>query len=125
MLRAFSQKNSIFQADINASVILNFGQAIRDNQFTASQIEIDDNWESCYGDATFNEGKFGDPATLVDELKGRLGLRVTLWIHPFINLECSSWMYAAVPPQSYLVRDTKGKSEDGSVTSDPKDPDIQ
>ena len=32
------------------------------------------------------------------------GFRVTLWIHPFINLECPS--FSAASP--YLVRDSKG-----------------
>ena len=42
------------QADINESTILEFGRAIASNGFSSSQIEIDDNWESCYGEATFN-----------------------------------------------------------------------
>jgi hypothetical protein len=55
-----------------------------------------------YGRKTFY--KIG-PRTLKEEL----GFRVTLWIHPFINLECPSWQMAANPPSSFMVRDTKGK----------------
>jgi len=49
--------NQLIQADINESVILDFARSIRGNGFSSSQIEIDDNWESCYGEATFNTVK--------------------------------------------------------------------
>ena len=50
--------------------------------------EIDDNWEECYGDAKFDvsDGKFPDPSSMISTIKNELGYRVTLWIHPFINL---------------------------------------
>jgi len=42
------------KANINESIVLDFATKIRENGFSVSQVEIDDNWESCYGDATFN-----------------------------------------------------------------------
>ncbi len=52
-----------YKADINQSTILDFARQIRENGFEASQLEIDDNWEVCYGDAEFDtgSGKFPDP----------------------------------------------------------------
>jgi hypothetical protein len=35
-----------YKADINASVVLGFGQEIASRGFAASQLEIDDNWEA-------------------------------------------------------------------------------
>ena len=61
------------------------------------------------------QDKFPDPAGMVKTLKEELGFRVTLWIHPFINLECPSWMGAARPDSSFLVRDTKGKEGIGNL----------
>jgi hypothetical protein len=52
---------------------------------------------------------------MIKTLKDDYNFRVTLWIHPFINLECPSWYTAATPPQSYMVRDTKGKQEIGRL----------
>ena len=34
---------------------------IINNGFNHSHLEIDDNWESCYGDAKFESDKFPDP----------------------------------------------------------------
>ena len=99
-----------YKADINASVVLDFGREIAARGFSASQLEIDDKWEACYGEATFDPVKFPDPAGVVGELK-TLGFRVTLWVHPFINMECAdSYAEAASPPRMYLVRDPRGKS---------------
>ena len=63
-----------YKANINESTILNFAQTINDNGFAVSQIEIDDNWESCYGDAVFDtqENKFPDPKGLISTIKERL-----------------------------------------------------
>ena len=101
-------------ADINESVVLEFAQEIKEHGFNNSQLEIDDKWESCYGDTTFDPEKFPDPAGLVSGLQAA-GFRVTLWIHPFINAECVSYATAAFPPNMFLVRDSKTKyiSKDG------------
>ena len=58
--------------------------------FNHSHLEIDDNWESCYGDAKFESDKFPDPTRMVTEVNS-LGFRTSLWIHPFINTECESY----------------------------------
>ncbi len=50
---------------------------------------------------------------MIKQIKEDYGFRVTLWIHPFVNLDCKSWLEAAIPPKSYFVRDTKGKKDDG------------
>ena len=77
-----------FKADINQSTIVDFARRIHDYGFTVSQIEIDDNWEKCYGDAIFDlsDEKFPDPFSMISTIKNEFGYRVTLWIHPFINL---------------------------------------
>ena len=104
-----------YKTGINESVVMQFANDILNNGFDNSQLEIDDNWEACYGDAKFNTEKFPDPARMVSNIKD-LGFRVTLWIHPFINQECESFSYAANPPNMYLVRDPKSKyiSSDGT-----------
>ena len=44
---------------------------------------------------------------MISSLKNEFGYRVTLWIHPFVNLECTSWNYVAIPPISYCIKDKK------------------
>ena len=97
-----------YKTEINESVILQFAQDIVHHGFNNSQLEIDDNWESCYGDAVFDPQKFPDPTRMVSAIK-ELGFRTTLWIHPFINTECQAYSEAAFPPNMFLVRDPKSK----------------
>ena len=81
-------------------------------------IVLDDNWENCYGDAEFDQtdNKFPDAKGMIKTIKDVLGFRVTLWIHPFVNLECSSWKNSIIPPifQPY-VKDKKGQKGIGNL----------
>lgn len=63
-----------YKVHINESVVLAFASDIRSHGFQDSQLEIDDEWESCYGEATFNTDKFPDPAAMVANLNS-MGFR--------------------------------------------------
>ena len=105
-----------YKANINTSTILDFVHKIHEHDFAVAQIEIDDNWEVCYGDAKFDtsQDKFPDPKGLVSQIK-ELGYRVTLWIHPFVNVECASWPYVSAFPFNYFIRDKKGQPGRGNL----------
>lgn len=79
-----------YKVDINETVIERFANEILSNGFNHSQLEIDDDWEVCYGALTFRSSKFPNIANLTSRLKAR-GFRVTLWVHPFINKGCDPW----------------------------------
>ena len=87
---------------------MDFANAIRANGFEDSQLEIDDDWETCYGEAEFDPAKFPDPGGMISLLKA-LNFRVTLWIHPFVNMKCESWDANAMAPRGYFVKDTNSK----------------
>ncbi|MCL4140058.1 UNVERIFIED_CONTAM: hypothetical protein GTU68_009452 [Idotea baltica] len=97
-----------FATEVNDSRVLSLAQDIIDNGFNNSQFEIDDNWETCYGDATFNPERFPDPQGLVDTLHS-MGYRVTLWIHPFINNDCESFEYAS--ENGFFLKDENGETQ--------------
>jgi alpha-glucosidase (family GH31 glycosyl hydrolase) len=78
-----------YKADIDQTQVLEFADAILANGFNSSQVEIDDRWETHYGDMTFDPVKFPDPRGMTDYLHGR-GMRATLWVHPFVNLDSVS-----------------------------------
>lgn len=80
---------------INEDVIEKFADEILQNDFPNSQLEIDDDWEECYGSQTFHSERFAHIASLVKRLKER-GFRFTLWVHPFINKGCEPWYSEAV-----------------------------
>ncbi|XP_014228914.1 myogenesis-regulating glycosidase [Trichogramma pretiosum] len=99
-----------YKVYVNDSVVREFAKEIRDNGFGNSQLEIDDNWETCYGSAEFNATKFPDVLGLTDDLHSQ-GFRVTLWVHPFINRNCAAYDYAV--EHDYAVKNLEGsvKSE--------------
>ena len=57
---------------INQNRTLNFGSEIRQHGFNDSQLEIDDRWESCYGELQFMSTKFPDPVAMINQLKSEV-----------------------------------------------------
>lgn len=55
-----------------------------------SQLELDDDWTPHYGDWTFNTEKFPNAKKTITELKERIPA-VTVWVHPFINIESAAF----------------------------------
>lgn len=96
-----------YKVDINEAKIQQFADEILKNKFNNSQLEIDDNWETCYGSAEFNKSKFPNIAALTKSLKAK-GFRVTLWIHPFINEGCQP-AYNESLSKGYFVKNEKGQ----------------
>uniref|UniRef100_W8BW19 Putative family 31 glucosidase KIAA1161 n=1 Tax=Ceratitis capitata TaxID=7213 RepID=W8BW19_CERCA len=100
---------ALYKRDINESVIRAFADEIVNKGFKNSQIEIDDDWEDCYGALTFRQSKFPDMKKLTDDLKAK-GFRVTLWIHPFINKNCEP-TYTDALNKGYLILDHNGNPD--------------
>jgi myogenesis-regulating glycosidase len=95
-----------YKANITEKVVETFADEINANKFKNSQIEIDDNWETCYGSATFDSTKFPNIRNLVQRLKSK-GFRVTLWIHPFINEGCEP-AYSDAKKNNFFVKNDEG-----------------
>lgn len=79
-----------YKKNIDKNSIEIFASEIESNGFNNSQLEIDDDWELCYGSLNFNQDKFPIIRSQTDNLRAR-GFRVTLWVHPFINKGCEPW----------------------------------
>ena len=65
---------------------MKFANQILAHNYSNCQLEIDDKWQTIYGDFTFEKAKFPDMSRLVKKLNS-LGYRTTLWVHPFANVE--------------------------------------
>jgi len=112
LIRPFWSTWAQYKTEVNQSIVLDFAKKIKEEGFEqSSHVEIDDHWETCYGEAVFNPAKFPDAAAMVQELKA-MDLRVTLWIHPFINLDCPSFMPTL--QNGYFV---KGQKDRTGITS--------
>ncbi|KYQ57032.1 hypothetical protein ALC60_04020 [Trachymyrmex zeteki] len=95
-----------YKTNITAKVVETYADEIVAHGFKNSQIEIDDNWETCYGSAEFDPVKFPDVSALTKLLNDK-GFRVTLWIHPFINRNCES-AYSTALNNDYFVKNLDG-----------------
>ena len=91
-----------FHKYINQSKVVTYTNAILHHNFTHAQIEIDDNWTPAYGDMVFNDETFPNATGMIKELND-LGFRVTVWVHPFFNLDSHAFVEAA--SHRYLIRE--------------------
>ncbi|PYV40784.1 MAG: hypothetical protein DMG06_19180 [Acidobacteria bacterium] len=96
-----------YKTAVSQEKVLEFGHAIHDHDLPCGVIEIDDKWEEKYGDMKFDAKKFPDPKAMVDELHG-MGYRVTLWAHPFVNVDTDT--FAEHRSDGLLVRDRSGNT---------------
>lgn len=97
-----------YKRDISETVVREFATKIKTEGFENGQFEIDDNWETCYGSLTINTAKFPDMKALTDWLRAEGFPRVTLWIHPFINVGCEPY-YTEAKEQGYFVKNSTGE----------------
>ena len=85
--------------------VLEFALNIQANKLPCGTIEIDDKWEAKYGDMQFDATKFPSPKEMVDQLH-RWGMKVTLWVHPFVNTD--SQTFARFRDDPRLLHDGAG-----------------
>jgi len=69
--------------------ILDTAGQIHARGYPCSTLLIDDRWESCFGELEFAPD-FPDPAAMVREIHS-LGLKVWLWVTPFVNVEANGF----------------------------------
>ncbi len=70
LLRPFWSTWAQYKENVNQSIVLDFARRIKSEGFElSSHVEIDDDWESCYGEATFSTTKFPDPQGRPFEMK--------------------------------------------------------
>ncbi|XP_046346310.1 myogenesis-regulating glycosidase-like [Haliotis rufescens] len=96
-----------FNKNINETLLMEFAKAIKENDFSYSQIEIDDDWTPLYGDQEFDINKFPDPGKMIRTLNN-MGFRVTVWVHPF--MEVNSKAYKEAAREKHVVMTTDGSA---------------
>jgi hypothetical protein len=90
-----------YKMHITQNAALEFADDIVAHGYPHSVFEIDDRWQSAYGDLRFDSRKFPDPAAMTQALHRR-GFRVTLWVPPFFERGADAFAEAAAC--AYLVR---------------------
>ncbi|MFN2281287.1 MAG: glycoside hydrolase family 31 protein [Anaerolineales bacterium] len=90
---------------IDQETVLQFTSEIRGQGYPYHVLEIDDRWQSHYGDLEFDPQRFPDPAGMIEHLHQQ-GFQVTAWVMPFFNPHSQAGAEAA--QAGYLVRDAAG-----------------
>lgn len=98
---------AMFNKGVTQEKLLTFAANITKYKLPASQLEIDDCWTANYGDLEFDVAKFPDALAMVKQLNN-MGFRVTLWTHPFMNLDSKAFLEAA--ENHYAVSTRGGQS---------------
>ena len=63
LLQPFWSTWAEYKTEVNQTIVLDLANRIIEEGFAnSSHVEIDDNWETCYGEAEFDLNKFPDPA---------------------------------------------------------------
>ena len=96
---------SYFFRNIDQAIVLDYAKQIREHNYTISQLEIDDKWEEFYGDIEFDRKKFPNISELTEQLHA-MNMRVTLWTHPFCNLDSKNFVIGV--KNGYWVKDRTG-----------------
>ena len=79
-----------FKKFIDEYQLKQYARDIVANNYTHSQLEIDDKWQTAYGDFKFSF-KFPNMSAIVADLNA-MGFRTTLWVHPFANLFSNNYV---------------------------------
>lgn len=97
-----------YKAAVKQSDVENYAEEIVKAGCDRSVMEIDDRWQSAYGDLEFDTKKFPNPKEMVDKLHS-MGFRVTLWVMPFAVEDSDAYRYGA--EKGYFI---KGKRSTGT-----------
>ncbi len=69
---------------IDQETVLQFAREIKENGYPYHVLEIDDRWQTQYGDLEFDPKRFPDPKAMIRELH-QMGFKVTVWVMPFFH----------------------------------------
>jgi alpha-glucosidase (family GH31 glycosyl hydrolase) len=89
-----------YKAKVDQAKVLRYAQEIADRGLSRSVMEIDDKWQTTYGDLAFDPRKFPDAVGMVDQLHA-LGFKVTCWVHPFCERKSDAYKEGAA--KGYFV----------------------
>ncbi|XP_032827542.2 myogenesis-regulating glycosidase-like [Petromyzon marinus] len=78
---------------LSQAKVVALAEAVVQHGFNHSHLQVDDGYEAAgrYGDYAFDGRKFPDPAAMVRDLRSRLGFRLVLWVHPFVNYDAEAF----------------------------------
>lgn len=79
-----------YHKGVNQKDVEEFLDQIVANNFTCSQVEIDDKYTTTYGDYDFDPIKFPNPKEMIEKIHNA-SCRVTTWVHPFAEVKSRAY----------------------------------
>jgi len=73
-----------YKDKIDQDTVMRFAQEIKGNGYPYHVLEIDDRWQTHYGDLEFDPDRFSDPKRMIRNLHD-MGFKVTVWVIPFFH----------------------------------------
>ncbi|MFI2640068.1 glycoside hydrolase family 31 protein [Streptomyces sp. NPDC018610] len=102
-----------FYTHVDQAKLLDYAQDLHDAGITGHALQLDDKWESNYGNMTFDARAYPDPKAMSDRIHG-LGFDFGLWVTLWINLDSDQYRYAA--DHGYLLKDAADTTKPCTVT---------
>ena len=79
-----------YHSEVNQNDVEEFVNQIVSNNFSCSQVEIDDKYTTTYGDYDFDPEKFPEPKEMIEKIHNAT-CRVTTWVHPFAAVDSKAY----------------------------------
>ncbi|MEW1640587.1 glycoside hydrolase family 31 protein [Streptomyces sp. NPDC091219] len=102
-----------FYTDVSQEKLLAYATALHDKGLDGHTIQLDDKWESDYGNMTFDPKAYPDPKAMSARIHA-LGYDFGLWVTLWINLDSTNYQYAA--DHDYLLHDAADPTKPCTVT---------
>lgn len=102
-----------FYTKVDQNKILDWAQKLHDNRIPGHTIQLDDKWESNYGNLTFDPKTFPDARAMSDKIHA-MGYDFGIWVTLWINLDSTNYQYAA--DHGYLLKDKTDGTKPCKVT---------
>ncbi|MEU7058567.1 glycoside hydrolase family 31 protein [Streptomyces sp. NPDC046197] len=102
-----------FYTHVDQAKLLDYAQDLHDHGVTGHALQLDDKWESNYGNMTFDAKAYPDPKAMSKKIHA-LGFDFGLWVTLWINLDSDQYGYAA--DHGYLLKDAADPTKPCRVT---------
>ncbi|WP_413804737.1 TIM-barrel domain-containing protein [Streptomyces sp. OE57] len=102
-----------FYTKVDQEKLLDYATDLHDNGLDGHTIQLDDKWESNYGNLTWDPKTFPDPKGMSDKIHD-MGFDFGLWVTLWINLDSDNYQHAV--DNGYLLMDAKDTSKPCQVT---------
>lgn len=102
-----------FYTKVDQEKLLDYATDLHDNGLDGHTIQLDDKWESNYGNLTWDPKTFPDPKGMSKKIHD-MGFDFGLWVTLWINLDSDNYQHAV--DNGYLLMDAKDTGKPCEVT---------